>query len=51
MNENLDKDIHIRVSKELLEKIEEIANIYQLNKSTFTRKVLVRFVTQFSNEN
>jgi hypothetical protein len=50
LKDNLNKDIHIRVSQELLEQIEKIAEIYQLNKSSFTRKVLARFVTQFSNK-
>jgi len=47
MNENLEKDIHIRVSNDLLEHIESISKRYQMNKSTFTRKVLTKFVTEF----
>ena len=47
MNENLEKDIHIRVSNDLLEHIESISKRYKMNKSTFTRKVLTKFVTEF----
>jgi hypothetical protein len=47
VNENLEKDIHIRVSNDLLEHIESISKRYQMNKSTFTRKVLTKFVTEF----
>ncbi len=47
MNENLEKDIHIRVSNDLLEHIEIISKTYKMNKSTFTRRVLTKFVTEF----
>ena len=47
MNENLEKDIHIRVSNDLLEHIETISKTYKMNKSTFTRRVLTKFVTEF----
>ena len=47
MNENLEKDIHIRVSNDLLEYIETISKTYKMNKSTFTRRVLTKFVTEF----
>ncbi len=51
MNENLEKDIHIRVSNDLLEHIETISKKYQMNKSTFTRKVLTKFITEFNQSN
>jgi hypothetical protein len=52
MNENLEKDIHIRVSNDLLEHIETISKTYKMNKSTFTRRVLTKFVTEFlENQN
>lgn len=51
MNENLEKDIHIRVSNDLLEHIETISKRYQMNKSTFTRKVLTKFITEFNQSN
>jgi hypothetical protein len=47
MNDNLEKDIHIRVSNDLLEHIETISKTYKMNKSTFTRRVLTKFVTEF----
>jgi hypothetical protein len=47
MNQNLEKDIHIRVSNDLLEHIETISKTYKMNKSTFTRRVLTKFVTEF----
>jgi hypothetical protein len=48
VNENLEKDIHIRVSNDLLEHIESISKVYKMNKSTFTRKVLTKFITEFN---
>jgi metal-responsive CopG/Arc/MetJ family transcriptional regulator len=51
MNENLEKDIHIRVSNNLLEHIETISKTYKMNKSTFTRKVLTKFITEFNQSN
>ena len=50
-NLHLETDLHIRLPKTLETEIIEIANSYQLNKSSFIRSLIAQNLSQYKYNN